>query len=216
MTDLTFDPAALRALLDAASPAPWQVDDINEGSGHGPAWWIVNDEYTNPTTENDPALGLYLECGVKEDAELIAALRNQGTDLLTALAAAREDLDRSQALLGRAQQELGIYRRAENGHPALAEIRQMDDLRMREIGELNRELTAAREELARLRVGLAHVTTELAGTRQMLDVLTADDVAAVPGDGEQAATTDDCTCDLNLRTQCAACQSAALPTSGQA
>jgi hypothetical protein len=80
MTDLTFDPAALRALLDGETAAPWVVEHDESDD----AWRVLDVEG-----------GTVAICGYEGDANLIVALRNQGTDVLDALAAAREELAKS-------------------------------------------------------------------------------------------------------------------------
>jgi RNA polymerase-binding transcription factor DksA len=66
MTDLTFDPAALRALLDAASPAPWAVECEGGYIVHG-----TESTVAEAYGERDSA-----------DAAFIAAARNELPALL--------------------------------------------------------------------------------------------------------------------------------------
>lgn len=58
----------------AHTPGPWYVTDPNEGSGLLPSWEICNDEFDNPSGDDDaPVLHVVVEYGTKEDAHLIAA-----------------------------------------------------------------------------------------------------------------------------------------------
>ena len=69
--------AQIKARLTAATPGPWKAYNENEPP-YGALWCVANELYHNPKSDDDRALGLQLECGTKEDAELIA---NAPTDL---------------------------------------------------------------------------------------------------------------------------------------
>lgn len=84
----TFDPAALRALLDAATPAPWSQEYKDSDIIHGPNGTVAETMY------------------VPADAELIAALRNQMPGLLDELDRARLRDEACHRYLDLAKEEL--------------------------------------------------------------------------------------------------------------
>ena len=57
----------------AWTPGPWQAYDANEGTEYFPGWEVANDEYHNPSPDEDaPWIAVHLTTGVEADARLIA------------------------------------------------------------------------------------------------------------------------------------------------
>ena len=91
MSELPTRTADLQAIADVATPGPWEVYDANEDSGHGPLWCVANDAFHNPPADdNDPWVAVEVHVGGREDAELIAAMRNDLPKLLAVVEAANE------------------------------------------------------------------------------------------------------------------------------
>lgn len=75
----------------ARTPGPWEVYDPNEGGfPPHPLWCVANDEFHNPTGEDEPCLNVVVECGTKEDALLIAAAPEMYDALHDALSVIRD------------------------------------------------------------------------------------------------------------------------------
>lgn len=64
----------LRKIAEAATPGPWETYDPNEGSGHAPLWCVANEEFHNPSGDEDAEwMGLEVHVGDKTDSDYIAA-----------------------------------------------------------------------------------------------------------------------------------------------
>ncbi|MDE2106995.1 MAG: hypothetical protein KGL39_57845 [Patescibacteria group bacterium] len=75
---------------NAATPGPWEEYDANEGE-YRPAWCVANDEFHNPSPNDDiPWLAIELHTGCHDDATFIAHSRADIPDLIAAVELLRE------------------------------------------------------------------------------------------------------------------------------
>lgn len=83
---------ALRKIAEQATPGPWEMYDANEDSDHAPLWCVANDEFHNPSGDEDAEwIAVEVHTGDKPDAEFIATF-----DPPTVLALI-EEIDRLQS-----------------------------------------------------------------------------------------------------------------------
>ena len=89
MSDVRELLAGIEKRADAATPGPWDVSNANEGMyEYGPFWMITNDEFHNPSGDEDaPWLAVEIHTGDKGDAEFIAHARTAVPALVAALRA---------------------------------------------------------------------------------------------------------------------------------
>lgn len=95
MTDLNDTLTQIKARAEEATEGPWEVYDANEGMfPPRPLWSVDNEANRSHEDYGDedywPAIDLHLETGAKEDAEFIAAARDNVPRLVEALEAVLE------------------------------------------------------------------------------------------------------------------------------
>lgn len=68
-----LDLKVLRKVAEQATPGEWEVFDPNEGSGHSPLWCVANDEFHNPSGDEESEwVAVEVHVGDKADADHIA------------------------------------------------------------------------------------------------------------------------------------------------
>lgn len=115
--------AAIKARAEAATPGPVAVYDVNDGDHIAPLWAVANAAFWAEESDED-AFNVVVYCGVKEDAEFIAAAQTDVRALLAHADALEEQgsrLTREIDLLGGEIQRLKAELRRRN-HPTVRAV----------------------------------------------------------------------------------------------
>jgi hypothetical protein len=96
-----IDVDAIEASANAATPGPWQVTDHNEGlDPPRPLWGVTNDEYHNPSADDDaPWIAVEIRIGDRADAEFIARARTDVPKMAAEIRRLREQLFAQQPVI---------------------------------------------------------------------------------------------------------------------
>lgn len=187
--------AAIKARAEAATPGPVAVYDVNDGDHIAPLWAVANAAFWAEESDED-AFNVVVYCGVKEDAEFIAAAQTDVRALLAHADALEEqgsrltrEIDLKLDEIERQAEELTVLERN------LRRAQKVADDRGEEIQQLRAKLAALE---AKPTSGPPHLDPRKHdrgpgwGHTQMLDAEHLDDPLPSLGSVHAACTPEGC------------------------